>query len=127
MHTEWFTCVFVCVCKDGASQKSSQSQIFFATHDIDFELGLWCLAVMSYARCSCWYTVLVSISPCKECRTARDRIVSLNLAKVECSVEEDKNMILGVIDESDGGREAVSWQVTGTLCIHTLLPCTALH
>merc|ERR1712136_582901 len=44
----------------------------------------------------------------KECRTARDRIVSLNLAKVECSVEEDKNMILGVIDESDGGREAVS-------------------
>lgn len=48
-------------------------------------------------------------------RKVRRRLVGLQVASAVCSVEGDTEMILRVIDQSDGGRAAVAWQVKRTM------------
>lgn len=59
------------------------------------------------------------------CR-ARDKIVNLDMANASCSVEDDKVMILRVINGSEGGREAVAWQVKKQLSLGAVVVLNCL-
>ena len=63
----------------------------------------------------------------EQSRKVKRRLVTLHLTDAECSVEEDKEMILRLIDESDGGRAAVAWQVECVARTLRMCRCSPPH